>query len=299
MLAIKKKGRVVITAILDIVIAGLIMGGIFALIAVGLNLQYGVARVLNLAHGEFIMLGAFGAYLLYVLFGISPLISLVICAPFMFLIAFGIHRLLFQHLRMSSKSIAAFEGSSLLVAFGLSFVLQNAAALAFGSTTKAYSYLTQSVTLAGAMFAANRLVALLFSVAFCLIIYLFLAHTRIGKAIRATAQALDTAQLVGVNVYMVLGISFGLGAVLAGLAGALISMTLSISAYMGLQYIIIALIVIVLGGLGNIIGSLIGGFILGIVGSAVMYFNPGLTMASYYILFLIILLVRPTGIFGR
>lgn len=288
-----------ITAFLDIFIAGLIMGGIFALIAVGLNLQYGVARVLNLAHGEFIMLGAFGAYLLYKLFGISPLISLVICAPVIFLIAFGIHRILFQRLRMSSKSMVAFEGSSLLVAFGLSFVLQNVAALAFGSTTRAYTYLTKPVTLFGAAFATNRLVALFFAIFFCLVVYLFLAHTRMGKAIRATAQDLDAAQLMAVNVHWVLGISFGLGAVLAGLAGALVSMTLSISPYMGLQYIIIALIVIVLGGLGNLLGSLVGGLILGLVGSIVMYFNPGLTMAAYYLVFLIILIAKPTGILGR
>jgi len=289
----------VITTFLDVTVTGLIMGGIYALAAVGLNLQYGVSRVLNLAHGEFIMFGAFGAYFLYTLFGISPLISLVICAPIIFLIAIGIHTILFQRLRMSSESIVAFEGSSLLAAFGLSFVLQNAGALAWGSTTKAYTYLAETVDLLGALFAANRLVALLFAVVFCLIIYLFLTRTRMGKAIRATAQSLNTAKLMGVNVYRVLGISFGLGAVLAGFAGALISPFSPLSPFMGLQYMIIALIVVVLGGLGNLLGSLVGGFILGIVGSVVMYIDPGLSMAAYYVLFLVILLARPAGIFGR
>ena len=288
-----------ITTFLDITIAGLIMGGIYALIAVGLNLQYGVSRVLNLAHGEFIMLGAFAAYFLYMLFGISPLISLVICAPFIFIIAIVIHTILFQRLRMSSESIVAFEGSSLLATFGLSFVLQNAGALAWGSEVKAYSYLVKSVDLLGALFPANRLVALLLAVVFCLIVYLFLARTRMEKAIRATAQDLNTAQLMGVNVYRVLGISFGLGAMLAGFAGALISPFSPISPFMGFPYVVIALIVVVLGGLGNILGSLIGGFILGLVGSIVMYIDPGLSMVAYYVLFLFILLARPTGILGK
>ena len=288
-----------ITTFLDITIAGLIMGGLYALIAVGLNLQYGVSRVLNLAHGEFIMLGAFAAYFLYMLFGISPLISLVICAPVIFMIAIGIHRILFERLRMSSESIVAFEGSSLLAAFGLSFVLQNAGALSFGSETKGYIYLAESVSLLGALFAANRLVALLFAVFFCLIVYLFLTRTRMGKAIRATAQDLNTAQLMGVNVYRMLGICFGLGAVLASIAGTLLSPFHPISPFMGLQYMIIALIVVVLGGLGNLLGSLVGGFILGLVGSVVMYIDPGLSMAAYYVLFLVILLARPTGILGK
>jgi branched-chain amino acid transport system permease protein len=289
----------VFTTFIDVGVTGLIMGGISALIAVGLNLQYGVSRVLNLAHGEFIMLGAFTGYFFYTLFGISPLISLLICAPLVFLLAIGVYKILFERIRKSSKSMIAFEGNSLLAAFGLSFVLQNAAALAFGSTTKAYSYLIQSVTFAGAVFALNRLVALFFSVVFCLGVYFFLTHTRMGKAIRATTQSLDTAQLMGVSVYGMLGISFGLGAVLAGLAGVLLSPFSTISPFMGLQYMIIALIVVVLGGLGNILGSLAGGFILGFVGSIVFYFQPGLQVAAYYLVFLIILLVKPTGIFGR
>jgi len=289
----------VITTFVDVTVTGLIMGGIYALAAVGLNLQYGVSRVLNLAHGEFIMLGAFTAYFFYTLFGVSPLVSLLICAPVIFLIAIGIHKILFERIRMSAESIVAFEGGSILAAFGLSFVLQNAGALVFGSTTVAYLYLIQPVTFAGAVFAANRLVALFFAVVFCLIIYLFLTRTRMGKAIRATAQDLDTAKLMGVNVYGVLGISFGLGAVLAGLAGVLLSPFSNISPFMGLQYIIIALIVVVLGGLGNLLGSLIGGLILGMVGSIVMFIQPGFALAAYYLVFLIILLAKPTGIFGR
>ena len=288
-----------IVTFLDIVIAGLITGAIYALVAIGLNLQWGVTRVLNMSHGEFIMFGAFGAFFLYTLFGISPLISLVICAPFLFIIGVLFHRVFFQHLLKSAESMAAFEISSLLLAYGLMFVLSNIAAWSWGSTQNVYSYLADPVNMFGAIFAVNRLVSLAVAVVICLIVYLFLARTRMGKAIRATAQDISSAQLVGVNVYRMLGICFGLGALLAGFAGALLSMMFPVTPFMGLSYLVITFIVVVLGGLGNIVGSLIGGFVLGFVGSIVTYFEPGLGMVSFYVIFVLILLVRPTGILGK
>ena len=124
-------------------------------------------------------------------------------------------------------------------------------------------------------------------------------RTRLGKAIRAASQDLTTAQLMGVNTHMVLGICFGLGAMLAGMAGTLISMMYPIEPTMGLPYTIIAIIVIVLGGLGSILGSLIGGIILGLIGSIVGYIQPGLSLVAFYVIFMLILLVRPTGILGK
>ena len=288
-----------LTTVLDVVIAGLIQGGIYALIAVGFNLQWGVTRVLNMSHGEFIMLGAFAAYFLYTVLGVSPLLSLVISAPFLFLLGFLLHRFLFRHLLKSAESTATFEINSLLAAYGLMFILSNLAALSWGAQVKGYSYLAEPLSIAGAIFAQNRLTALLLAVVICLLTYLFLKHTRLGKAIRATALDMNTAQLMGINVYQVLGICFGLGALLAGLAGALVSMMFPIMAYMGLPYLVIAFIVVVLGGMGNIMGSLIGGFILGLVGSVVTYVAPGLVMAAFYVIFALILLVKPKGILGK
>ena len=275
------------------------MGGIYALIAVGLSLQYGVGRVLNVSHGEFIMLGAFITYSLYVLFGISPLLSLVICAPFLFMIAFLIHRTLFQHLRNTSESIDVFEGNSLLASFGLLFIIQNIALLIWKANIRGYTYLTSSVNLGGAIFPANRLIALLFAVVISLAFYIFLMRTRLGKAIRAAAEDSAMAGLMGVNVHRVLAICFGLGALMAGFAGVLVSMLYQIQPVMGMEYTIIAVIVVVLGGLGSITGSLIGGFILGLVGSIVTYFDPGLSLVAYYVIFILLLLVRPTGILGK
>ena len=287
------------TTILDILIGGLITGGIYALIAVGLSLQYGVGRVLNVSHGEFIMLGAFITYSLYTLFGISPLLSLAICGPFLFIIAFLIHRTLFQHLRDTSESMDAFEGNSLLASFGLLFIIQNIALLIWKANIRGYSYLVYSVNIFGAVFTTNRLIALLFAVVISLGFYIFLTRARLGKAIRAAAQEPTTAGLSGVNIKQVLAICFGLGALMAGFAGVLISMLYQMQPTMGMEYTIIAVIVVVLGGLGSITGSLIGGFILGLIGSLVTHFDPGLSLVAYYVIFIILLLVKPTGIMGK
>ncbi len=275
------------------------MGGIYALIAVGLSLQYGVGRVLNVSHGEFIMLGAFATWTLYTVFGISPLISLVICGPVLFILGFFIHRTLFQYLRGKSESIGAFADSSLLASFGLLFIIQNVALLIWKADIRGYTYLESSVSIHGAMFAVNRLAALLFAVVISLTFYYFLTRTRLGKAIRAAAEDPATAQVMGVNIHRVLAICFGLGALMAGFAGVLISMMYEMQPTMGLEYTIIAIIVVVLGGLGSITGSLIGGFILGLIGSIVTYFDAGLSLIAYYVIFILLLLVRPTGIFGK
>jgi len=275
------------------------MGGIYALIAVGLSLQYGVGRVLNVSHGEFIMLGAFATWSLYTVFGISPLISLVICGPAMFIIGFFVHRTLFQYLRGTSESMGAFVDSSLLASFGLLFIIQNVALLIWKADIRGYSYLESSVSILGAMFAANRLAALLFAVVISLAFYSFLTRTRLGKAIRAAAEDPETAQAMGVNIHRVLAVCFGLGALMAGFAGVLISMIYEMRPTMGLEYTIIAIIVVVLGGLGSITGSLIGGFILGLIGSIVTYIDAGLSLIAYYVIFILLLLIRPTGLFGK
>ncbi len=287
-----------IVKILDIVIAGLLLGGLYALIAMGLSLQYGVARVLNIAHGEFIMLGALGTWFLF-RFGVNRLVFLTICGPVIFIIGFLLYRTVFTRLRTSSASIGAYEGSSMLASFGLLFIIQNISLIVFGSEIKGYTYLAFPVNVGGALFAANRLVALAFAIAIGLIFYLFLVRTRLGKAIRAAAQDPATAGFMGVNINQVLALCFGFGALLAGFAGLLISMCYPVHASMGLEYTIITIIVVVLGGLGSIPGSFIGGFILGLIGSIVTYLEPGLSLAAYYVLFMLLLLIRPKGILGK
>jgi branched-chain amino acid transport system permease protein len=285
--------------ILDMVIGGLLLGGIYALIAVGLSLQYGVARVLNVAHGEFIMIGAFAAWVLYTGAGLNPLLALVICGPLGLLLGFGLHRTLFKRIRATSASAAAFEGNSMLASFGLLFIIQNVALIIWGGRLRGYSYLSFPVSFGGAIFAANRLVTLLIAVVIAAAFYLFLVHTRLGKAIRAAAQDAEVAGFMGVNIDRVLALCFGFGTMMAVLAGMLMSMCYTITPTMGLEYTIIAIIVVVLGGLGSIPGSFLGGLILGLIGSVVSYIQPGLSLAAYYVIFMLLLLVRPKGILGK
>jgi branched-chain amino acid transport system permease protein len=284
---------------LNILINGLLMGGLYALIAMGLSLQYGVARVLNIAHGEFIMLGAFITWMMYTAFGFNPLLSLVVVGPIVFVLGWLLHRTLFTSLRIRAPNPGAYEASSMLATFGLLFIIQNIALIIWGGDMRAYSYLNFGINLWGAVFAANRLIALIFAVVIGVAFYIFLARTRLGKAIRAAAQDPTVAGLMGVNINTVLALCFGLGAIMAGFAGVFISMCFPIYPVMGLEYLIITLIVVVLGGLGSIPGSFIGGFILGLIGSIVSSWQPALALAAYYALFMILLVVRPKGILGK
>ncbi len=288
-----------IKLVFDVAITALITGGIYALIAMGLNLQYGVARVLNVSHGEFVMVGAFITFWAYKIFGINPLVSLLICGPIMFIMGLLIYRALFQSLRKSSESVDVFEGRSMLVSFGLLYVIQNIALLWWGPDVRAYSYLAYPVRFLGLTLEANRMVALLFTLVMVVVFYLFLLHSNIGRAIRAAAQNEKPAQLLGINVPAVLGLCFGLGALLAGLAGSIISLMQELTPLMGFPYLIIAMIVLVLGGAGNILGSLIGGLILGGVTTVVMYWEPGLSLVVSYAIFALILLIRPEGVLAR
>jgi branched-chain amino acid transport system permease protein len=288
-----------IVTILDVGIGGLLLGGIYALIAMGLSLQYGVARVLNIAHGEFIMLAAFSTFTLYTVLGINPIICLAITGPLIFVIGFLLHRTLFHQLSLRAPNPGAYEASSLLATFGLLFIIQNVALMIWGADYRAYTYLNFGVNLGGAIFSANKLVILGFAIGIGVAFYLFLIRTRIGKAIRSAAQDPTTAALMGVNISLVLALCFGLGAAMAGFGGTLMSMRVPLNPAMGLNYTIIAIIVIVLGGLGSIPGSFIGGFILGVIGEVVTYFDPSLSLAAYYFIFMLLLLVRPKGIFGR
>ena len=288
-----------IITFLDIAIGGLLLGGIYALIAMGLSLQYGVARVLNIAHGEFIMIAAFSTFSLYTVLGINPLLCLLIIGPVVFIIGYALHRTLFHQLSLKAPNPDAYAASSILATFGLLFIIQNLALMGWGANYRAYSYLNFGVDLGEAIFSANKLVILGFAVVIGVGFYMFLARSRIGKAIRSAAQDPTTASLMGVNITRVLAICFGLGALMAGLAGVLLSMRVPLNPAMGMQYTFIAIIIIVLGGLGSIPGSFIGGFILGIIGEVVTYFDPSLSLAAYYFIFMLLLLVRPKGIFGK
>jgi branched-chain amino acid transport system permease protein len=283
---------------LSIFIGGLLIGGIYSLVAMGLSLQYGVAKILNIAHGEFLMIGAFLTYMLQQN-GVDPLLTVVIIGPLMFVVGYVLYRTIFTPIRLKAANPGVFESNALLAAFGLYFIVQNVGRLIWGTTPVSYSYLPGTVSLGGALFNDSRLVAAAFAVAVGAAFYFYLARTRTGKSIRAAAQDPTTAGLMGVNINNTLALCFGFGAAMAGVAGALISICYPISTTMGLSYTVIAIVVITVGGLGSIPGSFLGGFILGVIGTAVTSWDAGLAVAAYYLIFIILLLVRPKGILGK
>jgi branched-chain amino acid transport system permease protein len=225
--------------------------------------------------------------------------AMLIGIPVTVALDFILYKTVFKRLRASSPSLAAFEGTSLLATFGLLYIIQNAAIIVWSSSSKGYAFLAMPVDIGGAVFGANRLITFAFAVGIGIAFYVFLACTRLGKAIRAAAQDPITAQLMGVKINRVLAICFGFGTAMAAVAGVLYSMCFSISATMGLERTVVAIIVVVLGGLGSISGSFIGGLLLGVVGETVKHFEPSLGLAAYYIIFILLLILRPRGIMGK
>jgi len=286
-------------AIVPLLVSGVLNGGIYALAAMGLSIQYGVARVLNLSHGEFIMVATWVGFTFFTRFDINPLISIVITAPLFLIMGFAIHRTIFTTLRKRAPTPGAFEGNSLLASFGLLFAVQNIALLIWGGVPRAMTWLTGGVDILGTRISLSKLVALVVAVSLGVAFYIFVNRSRLGKAIRAAAQDPATAGLMGINTNRVLPLCFGLGILLAGAAGLLLSMCYPISTFIGVRYTIIALIVVALGGLGSIPGSFIGGFILGIVGSLVSRLESGLILVSFYGILMLLLIVRPRGLLGK
>lgn len=285
--------------LLDILITGFLQGGIYSLIAMGLSLQYGVARIFNVSHGEFIMLTAFLTWIFFTKFDIDPLLCLAIFVPGGFIIGTWLYKLIFRELKKKTPIPAIYEGNCLLASFGLVYVFQNSALGIWGGEIKGYSYLSFSFKIGDIAIIANRLLALIIAIVISTLFYLFLSYTRTGKAIRASAENPEAASLVGVNVDRMLTLCFSLGIAMAVIGGILVSMCYPISATMGLEYTVIAIIVVVLGGLGSISGSFIGGLILGFIGSLVSFWEPSLALVAYYFVFMVLLLIKPTGILRR
>jgi branched-chain amino acid transport system permease protein len=286
--------------LLDLVVTGLITGGIYALVSLGLNLQYGLMRVLNVAHGEFLMVGAYLTYSLHTSWGMNPLLTLLVTGPSAFIAGLVLHRALYSRVLGADGAGESFESRSLLLSFGLLFVLQNAALLIWSADLKGYSYLAIPVRALGLVFPANRVVAAAVALALSLAFYAFLRWSLTGAAIRALMEEPDGARLVGIDVPGLHAVCFGVGLAMAAITGSLISMLFELTPFMGLPYTVTALVVIILGGVGNVLGSFAGALLLGLVETASVHFAASdvRVIASYAVLSLILIL-RPSGLFGR
>ncbi|HKU07992.1 MAG TPA: branched-chain amino acid ABC transporter permease [Bradyrhizobium sp.] len=281
------------------VASGLVLGGMYALIAMGLTLQYGVARIMNLAHGELMIAAAFAALWLFTSAAVNPLLGLFLVVPAAFAISWAIYRLLLTALVARAPNRDALEVDSILATFGMLFVIQGVMLVMFGGAYYSYSFLAFPVNIAGATVAANRLLALGFAAFIGLALYLYLTRTRLGTAVRAVAVDPQSAPLVAIDVRATAALAFAFGGALVAAGGVLVSMFLTFNANIGVVFTMKALIVVIMGGVGNLLGCLVAGLILGLAETFVATFvDPGLTLATTYAIFLIILLVRPQGLFG-
>jgi branched-chain amino acid transport system permease protein len=282
------------------IFTGLMLGGMYALIAMGLTLQYGVARIMNLSYGEFLVGAAFAAYWLVTGWTLNPLLGLLIVIPLGFLASIALYRVLLTPLVRRARNRGALEVDSILATFGLMFIIQGIMLALFGGAYFSYSAFAIPINVLGEVLALNRLIAFGLAVAVGLALYLALTKTRFGTAIRAVAVDPAAAQLVAIDVARTSAFAFALGGALVAAAGVLISMFLTFSATSGVIFTMKALIVVVMGGVGNLMGCLVAGLALGLSEALVAtYIDPGLTLAVNFALFLGVLLVKPAGLFGR
>ena len=289
-----------ISAWLELLASGLITGGIYALVALGLNLQYGLMRILNIAHGEFLMLGAYLTWMMQSSFGWTPLLMVPVSFAVLMMLGVLIHWTCFRRLSQTSPNIDIFEARGLMLAFGLMFLLQNLVSLVWGGDLRGYDFMTEPVKIGPSQFAANKLLVFALALSFCLGLIALLRMTLLGKGVRALMQSPIGAQLVGIDTQKLHPMMFGVGLGLSGVAGCLLSMAYTISPSMGEPYTVTALIVITLGGFGSMAGALAGGLLLGLVEAVGMHYtNPSLKALLSYAVFIGVLLLRPEGLFTR
>src|SRR5262245_52620677 len=273
----------------------------YGLVALGLNLQYGVSRILNLSHGEFLIGGAFIAF--FTVMGrwqLNPLLSLFLSVPIAFAMNWLIYRWLMLPLVRRAPDQDALDADVVLVTFGLLFVFQGLALVNWSGEVRGYSFLSVAVNVAGAAVALNRLAAFLGACLLALALFIVLRHTRVGGALRAITIDPVAASIVGVDVRRYSALAFASGGALAATAGMLVSTFISFSATTGVEYTLKALIVVIMAGVGRVTGTLAAGLLLGVVESLGGYLlDSALTIAINFSLFMLVLLLRPTGLFTR
>jgi len=283
--------------ILQTLVSGLLVGGCYALMATGLNLVWGVMEIINFAHGAFLILGMYITYWGYVLLGIDPYLSLPIAMVLLFALGWALQGVVLNPIMGEERWASA----TLLITFGVSIFLLNLALLVWGPTPRALSYSLSDahIQLGSIIIRVPQLVGFGISVLFLLFLEYFLKRTKLGRAIRATAQNSEGARLMGINVPMIYKLTFGIGAAGSAAAGTILMTFLQVNPHIGLGLILMAFAICVIGTMGNYVGAFIGGLIIGVVEafSAVLVL-PSIKMMGVYIVFLIVLLMKPEGIFG-
>ena len=278
------------------ILSGILIGGVYALIGIGLTLIFGVMRVINFAQGELVMVGMYVTFFLFKGLGMDPFVSVVITLPALFVLGALLQRTLIN------RVLDALPQNQILLTIGMGLVLSNVAMLAFTSDYRilSTSYSSSSVPLGPIRLSTPLIYCFLITVVITAALYWFLVKTDVGHAVRATAQDRDAAQLMGVNVRNMGVLAFGLGSALAGAAGALVAPTYYIYPQVGGAFTLKAFVVVVLGGMGSIIGATLGGVLIGVAESVSgTYFGSGWKDVCVYVIFLLVLLLKPAGLLGK
>lgn len=281
--------------IIPSVLNGLTTGGLYALVALGLTLIYGVLHIINFAHGALLMLGLYAVYFLNVQFGIDPYVALLIVPPAMFALGYGLQR------GIIGRASHGRDENILLVTLGLSIIIENLSLFFFRSDTRTVDtpYSFDIVEIFGAFLPYPKVVAFIGALVTAALLWLLMSRTDLGRAIRALAKERKGAQLVGINADHVFAMSFGLGVACLGVAACLLLPSYYVNPQVGGGFVLIAFTIVVLGGMGSFVGALIGGLIIGVVEAlGGLFLGESLGQIGIFLIFILVLIFRPTGLFG-
>jgi branched-chain amino acid transport system permease protein len=282
--------------LVQVVANGILLGGLYCLLGIGMTLIFGVMRIINACHGDLLMIAMYIVFFLFAAFKLDPFIAIFVATPVLFAVGCAIYSGLIQQLR------GEFEENSLILTWGIALVLVNLFTVAFTADYRSIvtGYSTQSVSLAGISLSVPMLLSFAVTVLLTTALYVFLLWSHLGRAIRAIAQNKPAAQLMGINVERVQMISYGIGAALAGAAGAAFSSVFYMFPAIGGLFTVKAFEVIVLGGLGNVVGAFLAGILLAVTESlGAIFISTGLKDAFGFLMFMLVLIFRPDGLFGR
>ncbi len=278
------------------VLNGLTTGALYALIALGLTLIYGVLHIINFAHGALLMLGLYAVYFLKVRLGIDPYVSLLIVPPAMFVFGYALQR------GIIARASHGRDENILLVTLGLSIVMENLALFFFKSDTRIVEtpYSFETIEIFGAFLPVPKVVAFAGALVTATLLWLLMTRTDLGRAIRALAKERTGAKLVGIDADHVFGVSFGLGIACLGVAACLLLPSYYVSPQVGSGFVLIAFTIVVLGGMGSFVGAMIGGLIIGVVEAlGGLFLGESLGQIGIFLIFILVLILRPTGLLGH
>jgi branched-chain amino acid transport system permease protein len=277
-------------------VSGLLIGGVYALVALGLTLIFGVMRIINFAHGTLMMLGMYATFFLYTVGGVDPYLSVVLVGPAFFLAGVALQRGVIQ------PNLSAPEANQLLLTLGVALFLENAALTLFSADYRSIrlAYGQRVILVGDAVVNVPRLIAFACSIALAVALWLFLKYTDTGKAFRAAAEEREGALLMGIDIHRLYAVAFGIGSGVVAVAGSLVTPFLYVAPDVGDVFNILAFVIVVLGGMGSFVGALLGGLVVGLAESLGAAVLPGsLKQLPIFALFVLIPLFRPTGLCGH